>query len=167
MDISKFSNRYSVKRINYIDIDTVLSLCEKNILFYRYHPPMPSKKSIMEDMEALPPGKNSTDKFYIGFWRHNFLTAVADIVLSYPDSDTAFIGFFMVDIKYQGRGVGSALISDIMSQLKEQGFSRVQLGIDKGNPQSESFWIRNGFFKTGKEFSDGTVFYQFMERRLI
>lgn len=33
MDISKFSNRYSVKRINYIDIDAVLSLCEKTYCF--------------------------------------------------------------------------------------------------------------------------------------
>lgn len=167
MDISNFSDRYTVKRIKFDDIDAVLSLCRENILFYHYHPPMPSRESIIEDMETLPSGKSYGDKYYIGFWDNEILSAVADIILSYPDSDTAFIGFFMVDIRFQGCGVGSGILSDILSQLKALDFHRVQLGIDKGNPQSESFWIKNGFSKTGREYSDETVCYQYMERKLV
>ena len=40
------------------DIDTILELCSQNKLFYQYHPPFATKESIMEDMQALTPGKD-------------------------------------------------------------------------------------------------------------
>ena len=54
-------------------------------------------ESIREDMKVLPPGKSGEDKFYVGFFDGSMLTAVMDLILKYPNDETAFIGLFMVD----------------------------------------------------------------------
>ncbi len=54
----------------------------------------------------------------------NTLTAVMDLILDYPAEHVAFIGFFMTDTSCQKKGV------------------------DKGNPQSFSFWKKCGFTVT-------------------
>ena len=45
----------------------------------------------------------------------------------------------------QGRGRGTSIIRELCLYLKERGVKRVRLGIDKGNPQSNAFWAKNGF----------------------
>ena len=47
------------------DIPEILALCEKNTLYYRYCPPFVSEQSIRDDMNALPPGKTVSDKYYV------------------------------------------------------------------------------------------------------
>ena len=51
----------------------------------------------------------------------------------------------MVNILYQGQGIGTEIIGSILSYVKEIGKAKVRLGIDKENPQSKSFWKKNGF----------------------
>ena len=68
-----------------------------------------------------------------------------DLIDGYPKKDIAFIGFFMVDQKYQGKEIGSKIISDLCEYLKSVGFNSVRLGIDKDNPQSNHFWEKNKF----------------------
>ena len=84
-------------------------------------------------------------KYYVGFFAAGTLVAVMDLVDGYPDADTAFIGFFMMNKSLQGRGVGTALVSEVLAYLTVLGFAAVRLGIDKGNPQSTHFWLKNGF----------------------
>ena len=42
----------------------------------------------------------------------------------------------MTDTRYQNRGVGSGIISDVILCLKSSGYKEIRLGVDKGNPQS-------------------------------
>jgi RimJ/RimL family protein N-acetyltransferase len=66
----------------------------------------------------------------------------------------------------QGQGVGTAIISDSIKYLAQLGFEKARLGIDKGNPQSKAFWLKNGFTFTGNEYeSDGSTILV-MERKL-
>lgn len=150
MQIEDFSNDYKTRALRESDVDTIFSLCSSNELFYQYHPPFVTKESILEDMKALPPNKASDDKFYFGFFRGNKLVAIMDLILGYPTEQTAFIGLFMVDAEYQGQGVGSQIIEHCVSVIKQAGFNFLRLGIDKGNPQSERFWSKNKFTKTGE-----------------
>ena len=46
------------------DVDIIFELLSKNKLFYEYHPPFVTRESILEDMNALPPGKSFKDKLY-------------------------------------------------------------------------------------------------------
>ena len=66
MDVSFLSDQYQVKRLDHTDIVQILSLCRENSLFYRYCPPFPTEQSILNDMEALPTGKDAADKYNLG-----------------------------------------------------------------------------------------------------
>ena len=90
-------------------------------------------------------GKTLNDKYYIGFFKRDKLIAVMDLVMNYPKKKTAFIGLFMMDVNYQNKGIGSSVIGEVLSYLKSENYEKIRLGVDKGNPQSYSFWNKNGF----------------------
>ena len=150
MKTDHLSNKYTVRKLTEADCPAIYELCRKNPLYYRHCPPFVTEEGILRDMKALPPGKTMKDKFYIGFYDNNALTAVMDLIRGFPDKTTAFIGFFMVDISCQRHGVGSAIIDELCKALPEEGMSAVRLGWVKGNPQAEHFWKKNGFSETGK-----------------
>lgn len=150
MNIASLSCVFSVRKLNAADIDMIYALCSKNEIFYQYHPPFVTKEHIAEDMHALAPGKNDSDKFFVGFFEDDTLVAVLDLVLDYPEKGVAFIGFFMMNLQYQNRGVGSGIITECAQYLKRIGFNKIRLGVDKNNPQSNAFWKRNGFLTVGE-----------------
>ena len=138
-------NAFQVRRLNERDIDAILALCEGNRLFYQYHPPMATRESILADMTVLPPKKSMEDKAYIGFFEEGKLVAILDWISGYPAKETAWIGLFMVSAEKQGKGVGSGIICGFAESLKAVGYREIQLGVDRGNPQSLAFWKKNGF----------------------
>ena len=145
MDDKKLSDRYEVRPLRESDLEAIYELSRGNTVFYEHHPPFVTRESIREDMTALPPGRTPEDKHYVGFRDGERLVAIMDLVLGYPEENVAFIGLFMTDVSVQGRGVGSGILAECMAYLKECGFAKIRLGVDKGNPQSYSFWSRNGF----------------------
>ena len=152
MEISLLSDHYLVQRLTEDSIAEIYTLCRNNILYYHYCPPFVTEDSIANDMKALPPDKEYSDKYYLGYYEGEKLIAVIDLILSFPDKDTAFIGFFMTDTTVQNAGIGSMIIDTLCSYLKEIGFSSVRLGWVKGNPQSEHFWKKNHFIETGAAY---------------
>ena len=157
---------YTARRLTAADAEALLALCRGNALFYRYHPPAATRESLLQDMTALPPGKTAADKYYVGFFAEERLIAVLDLILRYPEEQTALIGFFMVEAGAQGHGVGSRLIGKILRRLQDHGVRRVRLAVDRGNPQSMAFWSKNGFERTGEEIPNGFSAYLPMERPL-
>ena len=150
MEISEISKTYQVRRLGRDDVDAIYELCRENRIFYRYHEPFVTKESILDDMEALPPGKSREDKYYIGFFDGGSLVAIMDLILAYPAEEIAFIGFLMTDTRYQHRGTGSGIVSELAAYLKSLGYQKIRLGVDKGNPQSYSFWTKNRFQTIGE-----------------
>lgn len=147
----KLSSKYHVRKLKEEDVETIYDLMVSNPLYYQYCPPQVTKESILEDMVALPPKKTLEDKYYLGFFDEHHLVAVMDLIYKYPNDQTAFIGFFMMNQEDQGKGVGSQIIEECCLYLKEMGFDFIRLGFVKGNPQSETFWIKNGFIRTDIE----------------
>lgn len=145
MDLHLLSKSYTVRKLDEADVDAIFELMRKNEIFYKYHPPFVTKESILEDMKALPPQKSYEDKYYIGFFEDETLVANMDLILSYPTEQIAFIGFFMTDVQYQNKGIGSKIIGEVCACLKSLGYTKVRLGVDKGNPQSYAFWLKNQF----------------------
>lgn len=145
MDIRLLSKSFFVRRLDLDDVDIIYDISCKNEIFYKYHPPFVTKQSITEDMEALPPNKSYDDKYYIGFFENNTLVANMDLILDYPTEKIAFIGLLMVNILYQNNGVGSKIVCDTCDYLKELGYKKIRVGVDKENPQSTYFWSKNGF----------------------
>ena len=54
-----FLERYAARPLTASDADAILNLCAENEQFYRYHPPLATKESVLEDLSALPPGKSA------------------------------------------------------------------------------------------------------------
>jgi RimJ/RimL family protein N-acetyltransferase len=145
MDIDLLSNTFDVRRLGEEDIDMIYDLSCKNEIFYQYHPPFVTRESIREDMSALPPDKEHKDKYYVGYFENKTLVSVMDLILDYPEKKIAFVGLFMMNSEYQGKGIGSKIIEECCKYLKTLGFEKIRLGVDKGNPQSNAFWKKNGF----------------------
>lgn len=66
----------------------------------------------------------------------------------------------MMNAEYQGKGIGTNIIENVCAGLKKTGFQRIRLAVDKGNPQSNHFWIKNCFYVTAENK------YIVMEREL-
>lgn len=145
IDIFSLSNEYTVKRLDDSDVDEILGLCLGNTLFYRYAQAELTREQILDDLHIAPPGKTESDKYYVGFYSEDRLVAVMDLIDGFPEDDIAFIGFFMMDVTLQGRGIGTKIITEVADSLKAQGFKTIRLAIDKDNPQSNHFWKKNGF----------------------
>ena len=149
--IENLSKKYIVKVLTDNDVPTVYAICKENPQYYQYCPPFVTEDSIRADMKALPPRKTMEDKYFLGFYEGEALLAVMDLILGFPNEETAFIGFFMMNKQCQGKGTGTALMEETYACLKEFGFQFVRLCFAKGNPQSEHFWLKNGFARTGVE----------------
>ena len=145
IDISKLSNHYDIRVLESSDVDEVLKLCQQNTVFYKYTDARPTREQILDDMKATPPGIDISAKYYFGFFADQEFIAVMDLIDGYPNRDTAYIGFFMMNINYQGKQIGTAIIDETTDYLRSIGKKSVLLAIDKGNPQSTHFWKKNGF----------------------
>lgn len=145
LDIPLLSKEYSIRRLNDSDADDILSFCQKNTLYYQYCGAEISKEQVLNDLHITPPGVNIADKYFVGFFNDAEMVAVLDLIDGYPESDLAYIGFFMMNATLQGKQIGSAIIQDVCAYLKQIGKTAIRLGIAKDNPQANHFWKKNGF----------------------
>ena len=145
LDISRLSEKYITRILTPSDIELILDLVQKNMQFYKYTEAKPIRKQILRDMSATPPRTDPSDKYYFGFFDGDVLVAIMDLVEGYPTKDIAYIGFFMMNASYQGKGEGSDIVNRVLSYISSTGAKAVHLAIDKGNPQSTRFWQKNGF----------------------
>ena len=145
IDINKLNKNYKVRKLNEDDIDIILDVCLNNELFYQHADAFPTKKQILSDLYATPIGIDISDKYYLGFFENERLVSIIDLIDGYPNKDTVFIGFFMMNKEYQGNNIGTTIIKEILESLKTMNFKYVRLAIDKDNPQSNHFWEKNKF----------------------
>jgi len=157
---------YIVKQILEEDIWDVYSLCKGNSTYYTHKKSEPTIENMKEDLTALPPGKTIKDKHYMGFYKENQLIAIMDLIIEYPNDNTAFIGLFMLNKEYQGFGIGTKIIYDALNFLKKEGYGYARLGYIKGNLESENFWIKNKFNPTGIEVEKENYTVVVMQRDL-
>ena len=109
-DLSKFSTHYHVRPMQEADADAILAFCLRNDQYYRYCGRQPSRELILHDLRITPPNTSAEAKYYVGSYDGDILVAILDLIDGYPDSDTAFIGFFMMNKQLQGRQIGTSII---------------------------------------------------------
>lgn len=157
IDISKFSSKYLVRRMNDSDAEAILEFCKENTQYYEYCQAEPTLEQVTSDLHLTPPGIGPEDKYYVGFYQDDDIVAIMDIIDGFPEKGIAFIGFFMTNKRLQGKGIGTSIISEIAVYLKSIGTTAIRLAIDKGNPQSTHFWKKNGFNVIYEADQDGHV----------
>ena len=145
-EAEKLSSVYGVRCMCDGDADMILELCLSNDQYYRYCGRQPSRELILDDLNVTPHGIPVSSKYYVGFFEEGGrLAAVMDLIDGYPDRETAYIGFFMVRKDLQGRNVGTGIVGEVCGYVRQKGMTRMMLGIDKDNPQSNHIWKKNGF----------------------
>ena len=118
MDIQQLSKQYTVRHLSPEDAAMVYEILRNHTIFYSYHPPLVTVESILDVMLAVPPSRGQEDKHYIGFFQDTALLAVMDLIENYPRQKTAMIGFFAVNTDFQGRGLGSAILGEVLPDRK-------------------------------------------------
>lgn len=152
LNVRKFTSEGNIRYITEAEFADIAALCAGNPLYYKYSGrPAPTAAEIQAEITALPPGKSRRDKYYLGiFDRSERLEALLDLIVGWPEEDTAWIGLFMVDAALQGRGFGSRVISELLTALTNYGFRRAALSVAHGDTQAEAFWLKNGFYFYGE-----------------
>ena len=156
-DITKFSSRYAVRLMRDSNADAILDFCLQNTQYYQYCGKLPSKELVLNDLHITPPGIEMSSKYYVGFYDNTVLVAIMDLIDGYPSSNSGYIGFFMVNKQLQANQIGTEIIQEVCRYLKKNGIKTVRLGIDKGNPQSNHFWKKNGFLVIKEVEQDGGI----------
>ena len=144
-DMKDLSKQYTVKQLTGTDVAAVYALCKENPLYYQYCPPFVTEDSIRADMKALPPRKTMEDKYYLGFYEGDVLLAVMDLILGFPNDETAFVGFFMMNKEYQDKGIGTELLAEFERNLKGMGIRETVL---MTNLEDEDFYKKRGFHRS-------------------
>lgn len=163
--IQELSSVYQVRKLIKKDVPTILELAKTNSYYYKCVPPAVTAEAIEKDMKALPPNTTLKDKFYVGFFKDRELITILDLIFNYPNSQSIFIGFFMMHKKYQGQGIGSRIIQEILSHVPSQ-YIEAHLGVSKTNEISKKFWQKNGFRLTGKEYKQPLYTVLMMARKI-
>ncbi|MEQ9764302.1 GNAT family N-acetyltransferase [Streptococcus sp. ZJ151] len=110
IDFQSLSKNYEIRLLTESDSQDVLQLYNTNSCFFKRCTPVPMLAPVQRDMTKLPPTINPNNKCFFGYFDNAKLIAVLDLVDGYPDLHTTFIGLFMLDRAYQGRGIASRLM---------------------------------------------------------
>ena len=145
IQIEKLSDSYTIRRLTDADVPMLYAWMLRNDQYFRYCGGSTTPERVRQDLTLCPPGTTPAQKHYVGFFDADTLVAVMDLIDGYPDADTAFIGFFMMNKDLQRQGTGTAIVREVLAALRVLGYTAVRLGIDKENPQSNHFWRKNGF----------------------
>jgi len=156
LDIQSLGTSYDVRRIAEVDISDVVGLARTNGRYYRSLGIRPSRSRLTEIVSDIAAGVEGAESYFVGFYNEgDDLIAVLDLVCGYPESDDAFIGWFMVDADLQGQGVGSSIFADVRASMKAQGYDHLELKCPKASESARVFWEDQGFAATGVEEFNG------------
>ena len=158
------STDYQVRTITESDISSVYNLCKHNRRYYLYRGSRPSLKELTDVITDLPEGTGPENKHFVGFYEDESLIAILDLITGYPESDDAFIGWFMVDADRQNQGIGSSIFADIRAAMKSLGYDHLALACFPENKEAESFWKNQGFSITREAISQEGHKVNVMER---
>ena len=182
LNILSLSSQFTAKSLRQEDISDVYRLYHGNRRYYREEGVKPYLQDLT-DVITKPgqsPGSEMvyaaaqpadgqvqtmrTGAYFVGFYDENdVLTAILDLTTGYPEENSAFIGWFMVDAAKQRQGIGSQLFADIRASLKAQGYDHLLVGIRKKSENAEPFWRAQGF-SPAKQQPDPEGIW--MERRI-
>lgn len=151
LDVEQFSRSFAVRRLTEDDLPELLELAQGNQTYYEHLHTRPTLETLREDLTKLPPRTTGEDKYFLGYFQGGRLCAALDLILHYPNPETAFIGWFILRKDLQGRGVGTGIFRELLFRLP---FRYLRLFYVKGNRESERFWKKLHFAPTGLELPE-------------
>lgn len=148
------------------DIPALLALCRGNRAYYEHADLRPTAENLTADLTGLPPGKALEDKHFLGLWAGDELAAALDVITGYPDGETAWVGWLILEEKRQGQGLGSAAMQALWAWLAREGYRRAALAVLAENRRAMAFWQRQGFAPRGADCPSTLGQVQLMDKCL-
>lgn len=105
----------------------------------------PELQDIGNDRAALPERVSREKKHYGLYWKDGRAVAVLDATEGFPEPDTLYIGFLMVNGNIHRKGIGRTLYEQIEEKAIQMGYSRIHAGVEQRNEKGRAFWIAMGF----------------------
>ena len=108
---------------------------------------LPPSNAAIEVLDALPPGKDHSDKFVYEIVHEAEAVGCLEMVRGHPDTDIAFIGLLLFREGYQGRGLGPQVLR--LAEAIGTGWRcrALRIAALDTNPRAFAFWEREGFIE--------------------
>lgn len=103
---------------------------------------------IYEDLNAFPEGVSDNQKIYRILYNKNEPLGILDLITSYPNSDTFYIGLFLIDKEKQGLTYGSWVYNTVEEKMESLGYKKGRLGVLDNNSKGLKFWEKMGYRTT-------------------
>ncbi|MEH6415540.1 GNAT family N-acetyltransferase [Pseudomonas sp. CGJS7] len=159
-------NKLEIKVLDSSWLPSIAEICLGNVDYYYHMNEAPESSFVAHTFESLPPGTIPSQKCNLGIFMGGELVAYVEMVKSYPDDCCAMIGLLMVKKHYQGKGLGSQIVSLTLENLRREGFSEVYLSCSSTDAHARRFWINRGFVETGDVDEYDDISLVAMERHL-
>lgn len=139
-------NKFTLETINRDLFERVFQIYDTNQEYFMISMNgKPSMKSVIEDMNAIPPESSCEKKNYKLIKLNDLDIGVIDYIVNYPDEDTIYIGLFMIDGRFHRDGYGREFLKEFIRIIKSQGFKKIRIGVLDNNETALKFWINSGF----------------------
>jgi GNAT superfamily N-acetyltransferase len=94
----------------------------------------------------------------IGWYQDNVHYATEAMGDKFPGEDAFWVGFFAVDEKYRGQGIGYAMLKELEKVIKEKGMGELWVS---SVPETKDYYQKQGFeiFMQGKISGNPKFFY--------
>ncbi|SJZ44618.1 Acetyltransferase (GNAT) family protein [Pilibacter termitis] len=144
--IRHFLSEYKIEKITNDNFSKVFEIYSQNHdYFLLTQGSEATYEESIKDITALPPNCDLKQKQYFCLSQKNKIVAVVDVIESYPDPNTIWIGLLLIDKEQQGKNIGTKIVTGILSSAKLSGYKTVQLGVITNNLKALKFWEKQGF----------------------
>jgi len=122
----------------------------------------PGDSDALSVLIDAPDGFDPAGKRALGLWDGDRLVAFADVLIGYPNADTAFIGLLAVAGDCHRTGLGRRLHQAVTERARQECGSNGTLRLailDTNKDTAEPFWRSLGYEPTGESvpYQRGTV----------
>lgn len=137
---------YTVEPITPQTVDRVAEVYASNRAYFMLTEGAPaSREDCLRDIEAVPAGRDISDKVFVSLADEQGVVAVLDLLAGYPRTDGVWIGLLLVDQGRHRQGIGRAVTEGVAAAARRKGYAVLQLGVVAENKRGLAFWGRQGF----------------------
>ncbi|PKM63693.1 MAG: hypothetical protein CVU96_06610 [Firmicutes bacterium HGW-Firmicutes-20] len=96
------------------------------------------------DLPPIPDARMENYTLYV-IEDNQSIIGLFDLYNGYPETKTAWISLFLLDVEYRGSNFGSKTLEKIISSCRFDGVESLALAVSMNNRLAFKFWVNSGF----------------------